>query len=432
MADINELILVVSESMNLNKKQNRNENELIRVAAATRRHMNFKNDTISLTTKRNDDSVTVGVFHAFITDIRRLQESGKYTPEQIKRVGFVTSEVFNKINNIDVKPKDKPKDKPAETLIGADPEFLLFNVDGDVVSANNVMSKAGKIGSDGAMAEIRPDPATDPSVLVDNITTLLTNKEITKYILPYSWIAGVYHKDGVRDYPIGGHIHLGNPADINKLSTERKMFLFAVINKIMDELLAVPLVKLDGDELGKHRRSECKMALGNMGYGYYGEWRQCDGRLEHRTLSGLWLMHPEIAKCVLGTAKAIANEVFGILSSESYKDSMFLHPTIHVNDHKSLYRAEFDDWESISIAKMLGCTRASSSMKVMLDTSKARHITKNFLSEWYTRMKGLSTYNKYSAYIDKMYAILSLPRNEAIKVGFNIKENWVDGKPFKI
>lgn len=429
MADKKDLILVVSNSMDTNKKPDRDENALIRLPASTRKYMNFMQDEVNIGKEENNvPEVVVRVFKAFHKDIVQVTESGKYSPEQLKRIAFVTSDVYKRVNS----PKIKLEKAPFSTLIGADPEFLLFNNDGKVICAIDVMSKHGKIGSDGAMAEIRPEPSEDPSILVDNIKLLLSDKALTNKILPYNWMAGVYYKDDVRDYPIGGHIHLGNPVGIDKLSISKKMFLFAVLNKIMDELLAIPMIKLDGNDLGRHRRSECKMTLAGNGYGYYGEWRQCDGRLEHRTLSGLWLMHPELAKCVLGTAKAISNEMFGIVHAEDYRDTLFTHPNIGLLEHKNLYRPEFDDWGSIEIAKKLGCTSSSAFMSSMLNSSKSNNITKALLSDWYAHMKSLSSYNKYSHYIDKLYKILNLPKNEVTKTGLNIKDNWLNNKSFPI
>jgi len=317
-------------------------------------------------------------------------------------------------------------------LIGADPEFLLFDNENNVVRANNILQKPGKIGSDGAMIEIRPDPTPDPLKLVKNMKDIFQDKELTDSIKDFNWKAAIYYKDNVRDYPVGGHIHLGNPKGIEVLSPNAKFFLFGVLNKIMDELLAVPLIKLDGPDLGKARRSDCQMAMGNTGYGYYGEWRSCDGRLEHRTLSGLWLMHPAIAEFVLGTAKAIAEEMFGIIDYTNYNVDMFKLDSMPIQNHKELYATNFDSWGNIKIAKEMGCTKSSGYMADILNTSKSKSITKSFLNKWYSKMKKMHSYKKYSKCIDGLYTILSMPKKKFNNVGFNIKTNWIEGKEFPI
>lgn len=208
--------------------------------------------------------------------------------------------------------------------------------------------------------------------------------------------------------------------------------MFGIFNKILDELLSLPMIKLDGQDLGECRRSKCQMAMGNNGYGFYGEWRPCDGRLEHRTLSGLWLMHPVVAEAVLGTAKAIADEMFGLVEDKGYDLAYIRHPDIGFDDHKYLYRAEFDDWDKIGIAKDLRCIQSSSYMRSMLNASKAKSITKSFLTKWYSDMKKLSTYKQYAKHIDMLYAILSLPQKKISDVGFDLKKNWVEGKKFSM
>lgn len=433
------LILVVSDNMDSNKKPDRNENQLIRMGARARKNFAFKDPSIQLSYKSKDS--VVKVHEAFVSDIKRLKSEG-LKPKDLERVGFVTSETFRKLtpyggkmlkSNVFIGPikKKKPEKAPFEMLIGADPEFLLFDNDGNVVRANNVLPKQGPIGSDGAMIEIRPDPSDCPKELVENMAGIFKNGELTQRIKDYVWKAAIYHKDTQRDYPVGGHIHLGNPAALTKLvSGEPKSYLFAVLNKIMDELLALPLIKLDGSDLGKFRRSECQMAMGNNGYGFFGEWRPCNGRLEHRTLSGLWLMHPVVSECVLGTAKAIAEEMYKLAYDKDFDRSFFKHPDIEWGQHRRLYRAEFDDWASIKLASEMKCTKASSYMASMLNSSKAKSITKAFLMKWYKQMKGLSTYKKYSEQIDGLYSILSLPRSEVTKVGFDLKKNWLEGNGF--
>lgn len=436
------LILVVSDSMNTNKKPDRNEHALVRMSAGARNSFALADPDIQVSCKTQ--SSVLKVHKAFSADIKKLKKEGLSLAE-LKRVGFVTKDTFQKLttsnrsilkSNVFIGKPEKPK-KPAkapfEMLIGADPEFLLFDNDGNVVRANNVLPKPGPIGSDGAMIEIRPDPTQCPSKLVTNMKGIFANNQLTNSIKDYAWKAAIYHKDAQRDYPVGGHIHLGNPPGMGKfISGDSKSYLFAVFNKIMDELLAIPLIKLDGSDLGKSRRSDCQMAMGNDGYGFYGEWRSCNGRLEHRTLSGLWLMHPVVAECVLGAAKAIAEEMYKMAYEEDFTRKLYKHPDINLGNHKMLYRPEFDDWSSITLTAALNCTKSSSFMASTLNTSKTKSITKAYLKGWYAQMKRLSTYRKYSKQIDKLYAILCMPRKNVTDVGFNLKTNWLEGKRFPI
>jgi len=422
------MILVVSDNMDANKKPDRDEDSLVRLSAVARKSFDLDASQVEVTGIAKHGMLNI--HQAFSKDVKFAKN--KFSTTELKRVGFVTTRMFKRLTGKVAKTAEDVwiSETPLTTLIGADPEFLLFDASGNVVRANNILGKPGKIGSDGAMIEIRPDPSPDPETLVKNMKDIFKDRQLTDPIKDLDWQAAIYHKDDVRDYPVGGHIHLGNPVGIAKLSSPAKIFLFAVMNKIMDELLALPLIKLDGTDLGKSRRSECQMAMGGVGYGYYGEWRPCDGRLEHRTLSGLWLMHPFMAECVLGTAKAISEELFKRVEDSGYDKDTFNHPGIALNDHKFLYRGEFDDWSSINLAKDLECVSSSAYMANMLNQSKARSITKPFLKKWYNKMKKLSTYQKYAKAIDGLHSILSLPGNSVHAVGFNIKENWLGGKKF--
>lgn len=433
------LTLIVS------KKMSKTEDSRVRLTASAREVLCSSGYDTELVGSKG--SRRLKVHESFSDDIKYARSVG-YSLKELKHIGFVTGSVFKQLTGTNtntatgilitkvsnLKPEVVPKTSEIinKTLIGADPEFLLFDNNSNVIRANTIIQKEGRIGSDGAMAEVRPPPTTNPMDLVQNIADAFKDTTLTDKISNYKWSAGVYHKDNVRDYPIGGHIHLGNPEGIEKLTSEKKTFLFAVLNKIMDELLALPLIKLDGVTLGKSRRSDCQMAMGNGGYGYYGEWRPCDGRLEHRTLSGMWLMHPVVAEFVLGTAKAIADEMFGIVVSSSYNSSIFEHKGVSNINHKRLYLSEFDDWPNIKIAAEMGCVRSSLYMSNVLNASKTSSITKPFLTNWYKQIKGMSTYKKYSKYIDGLYHILSVPRSQISKIGFDIKENWVNEKPFQI
>jgi hypothetical protein len=424
------MILVPSEKMDGNKKKDRNENVLVRMSATARKNLGF-NDKVELwpnttdTEKRMKCSVLLDIFQAFAADIKALKADG-FTEEELRRVGFVTTKTYNRITGNSTAKVHKSiwiSDTVDTTVIGADPEFLLFNQDGGVVRANNVLSYHGSLGCDGAMAEVRPKPAISPEELVANIRSIFADPKLTKPISPFRWMSGCYYKDHQRDYPMGGHIHIGNPARIAKLPLERREDLFKVFNKILDELLAVPMIKVDGAELGSARRTKCTMGK----FGYFGEWRTCNGRLEHRTLSGHWLMHPKLATCVLGTAKAIIDEVFSYVAQNDYSTS-YMYPTKFRGVH--LWRPDFDRWQEFPLAADMGCVETSSKMVDLLNTSSAVNINAKFLQAWHKRMRGLSTYKKYAMYIDGLYEILKFKVKHFQDFEKHIQRNWLEGNRF--
>ena len=275
------LILIPSIRMDSNKKSDRNENSLVRMSKVSRDVMGFKNKVELYPNSNAEDrlrgSVLLDIFHAFSSDIEGARANG-VSEEELSRVGFVTTKTYNRILGVGNKKTNTIwiTEDINDTVVGADPEFLLFDKNNRVVRANSVLSFTSPIGCDGAMAEIRPKPAISPEEIMDNILTLLTNKGYTDPIKDFSWMAGCYYKDDIRDYPIGGHIHIGNPVKVAEIPMERRMGLFKSLNKILDELLAIPMIKIDGDDLGRARRTESAMGK----YGYFGEFRPHQGRLE--------------------------------------------------------------------------------------------------------------------------------------------------------
>ncbi|MEA3471201.1 MAG: hypothetical protein U9R24_05765, partial [Thermodesulfobacteriota bacterium] len=199
---------------------------------------------------------------------------------------------------------------------------------------------------------------------------------------------------------------------------------FKVFNKIIDELLALPMMKLDGTN-GNKRREGC--AMGN--YGYFGGYRLCDGRLEHRTLSGIWLSHPKLAEVVFGVAKAIIDEVYKLIANNDF-NMEYMYPENLKN--RNIFNVNFDDWGRIQLANDIGCTRPSIEMQKLLIKSQAKVINKPFIKKWHTHMKGLSTYGKYETYIDALAELLCRPAKELQGIDTCIKSNWLEGKKFKL
>ena len=91
----NKLILVPSESMDGNKKPDRDENSLLRVPKAVRDSLDIQNDIISLTAA--DKKAELKLFKAFSKDLIKMRElilEGLLEPADISRVAFVSSKTF--------------------------------------------------------------------------------------------------------------------------------------------------------------------------------------------------------------------------------------------------------------------------------------------------------------------------------------------------
>jgi len=423
------LIIVASDKMDSNKKQDRNEDGLLRMSAKARNNMGYKDEVeVYPNTKdisrRLNGAMMLTIFQAFSSDIKRLRKEGS-TEEELQRTAFVTSRTFQKIvgrNNED-SSNIWITDEIEDTVIGSDPEFLLFNRHGEVVGARSVMGYNGPIGCDGAMAEVRPEPAITPGGLTSNIRKIFADKKLTESIIQYDWIAGCYFKDNARDYPIGGHIHIGNPSKVASMGQENRRIFFMAFNKVLDELLAIPMIRVDGSKCGGARRNNCAMGK----YGYFGGLRLCAGRLEYRTLSGMWLMHPKLTELVFGTAKAIIDEVYRQVAHNKFSTEYMVASILRNSD---CWNKNFNSWQSVPLTKDLGCTRPSAEMIGLLNNSSPKEINLKALYAWYQKMRSLSTYKTYAKYIDGLYEVLKSKPAVFEKINKELKTNWLNGGKF--
>jgi len=188
-------------------------------------------------------------------------------------------------------PQPSPSGQPV--VLGADPEFMLLDEEGRLVLASRFFPRHGLIGCDAAryreeplphhhpIAEIRPDPAEDPAVLLHCLYEALRAAQERVPAPSLRWLAGGMP---FRGYPIGGHIHIsGAPLHFRLLRT-------------LDAYLALPLVLIE-DEGCIQRRPR---------YGFLGDFRIKEhGGFEYRTLPS-WLISPVVAGGVLALAKLVA------------------------------------------------------------------------------------------------------------------------------
>jgi hypothetical protein len=420
------VILVPSKLMDDNQKPDRDENSLVRMAKVAREVLD--EEGIALAGKK---AMELKTFMAFSKDIERargLVEEERLKEDDLKKVCFVSSANFTKLggNGDFFKCKLATEEVLSELLIGTDPE-LLFMDKGKIVHANQVngFGNQYKFGFDGAMAELRPDPANTPEGLVANIRSVLNDDAIINPVSKYDWVSACYYETNVRDYPVGTHIHIDNPKKIADLEQGRRYRLFAVTNKILDELLTLPMIRLDGND-GHKRRARCKMSAANgynrdrygKGYGFFGEWRAANGRLEYRSLSGLPLMDPDICTMVFGVAKAIAEAVY----SEALKNN--LDPNFILPDDfskKGIYSNNFTSWEDVPLAVSLECTAHSKEVADLMNESSRSKVSPRFIKGWLQRVRKLSTYNKYEDYIEGLGDLLSC--SAAVLEGFNKNMN---------
>lgn len=184
-----------------------------------------------------------------------------------------------------------------QVMLGADPEFALRDQSGEMAIASDYLQKYGAVGYDGVrlktelpsnqypLVEVRPDPSTEPEIVLKNIYKALHLAQRKIDDDSISWLAGGMPFDG---YPIGGHVHVSGTA-----------LHFDLIRKL-DTYLAVPLCLLEDRGCLKRRPR----------YGFLGDVReQPHGGFEYRTLPS-WLVSPRMTKGVLTLTKVIVESQY--------------------------------------------------------------------------------------------------------------------------
>jgi len=425
MAKKQQLILIVSDLMSTNKKQNRQENRLVRMSEDVREFMDFKDNKVEVypsdtnTSQRLKGAMLLDIYKAYSSDLKKLKEK-KFSKEELKKIGFVTKNTFKKISNTnDVNANVWVSDDINDSVLGADPEFIFKDSANKIIHADSLLNYNSVLGSDGPMAEIRPTPSINPTEFIKTIKDIFVGGLKKSNIKHLQWIAGCFYTSPIRSYSIGGHVHIGTPIQlINGFTPSNLMWFFYCLNKILDELIGIPLTKLDGIINSRERRTR---------YGYFGELRCNSNRLEYRSLSGTWLLHPELTGAVIGTVKAIVNETYIHVMNNKIQKSYIKHSSASLTD---IYSKGFNEWHNIGLTKDIGCTCSTIELKTKIDKPCAADMTIEYVKKWYKRIKNLSTYNDYATYIDTLYNILLMPLSVFNKFDRNLQHNWIEDAPF--
>ena len=446
-----QLILIPSSRMDKNSKKDRNEDQLIRMGQIARENLELTNEKeVELwPDKTVEDRISrsrvLKIFQAFAGDLKEAK--GNLNSEEYDRVGFVTKRTFDYICGPGIN-NDKNiwiADEISDTVIGADPEFIL--TDGNILHyAANYMDHNGDLGSDGSLAELRPAPAIGVDMFVENIRAILTNKNKTKPIAKLDWIAAccpnMARSDNGRSsqYPVGGHVHVGTPRKIaDKLEKDSaelfKHSMFSTMNKCLDDLVGVPALKFDDKGESIARR---------LSYGKYGQYRDDHNRLEYRTLSGMWMAHPKLALAVLGAVKAVTESFFLLLETHNL-DREYLSSKYVFRDkyYRNGYQAPagvteitspyetFAGWKDMPILKDLGATASSTEVRNALHKYEIT-FNKDYIGKISEAYRNLPMYDHYREYIEMFLELISLPHKEIVKMNKDIKETWTEDAAFII
>jgi len=430
----NGIILVVSKKMDRNVRRNekRSERKLIRIGRKARENLGLEREKVvelwpdGDTSKRVNRGLVLNIYHAYSADLKEIKKT--MSEEDYLRVGFVTSETFNylcgdiadnKVDNIWI------ADSIDDIIIGADPEFVLLNSK-QFIYASHVqgLGHMGKLAHDGPLAELRPEPEISVDKFIENIKTILTNDEKVELIDKYTWYADPFFEPDTIEpcvYGIGGHIHIGTPRlileGINDPDTKYSMF--TVLHYILNYLLAIPFMIIEGAEKSVYRRRKSN-------YGRVSDFRTDRDRLEYRVVSGAWLKHPTIAKAVLGTAKAIAEAYYKYLERKGIAKAF---TPIYTDTHTFL-GDDMNLLPELAVSKEFGVDLGRDGLKPILEVHGELDdsLVKNILQ----KLKELPTYNKYNKYIDTFIELVNRGLKEKeLRVTPYFKSAWKYNRKLK-
>ncbi|NOU99079.1 putative amidoligase domain-containing protein [Paenibacillus planticolens] len=219
-------------------------------------------------------------------------------------------------------------------MLGTDPEFLLLSPQGQVVFADRFLTRVGEVACDAIvlsghrlilpLAELRPQPSTDPRELVKNLQSAMqiAARSITDESL--AWLSGGMPVGG---YPLGGHIHFS------------RCWLSVHLLRALDNYLALPLILIEGDTTRQRRPR----------YGFLGDFRKkSHGGFEYRTLPS-WMQSPLITRGVFALAALIADN-YWLLTRQPLQDPE-IEAAYYRGDKQRLQRVVARLWQDIEQLK---------------------------------------------------------------------------------
>ena len=255
-----------------------------------------------------------------------VEDAHKFKKIKENNIGFVTNRTHQFINGGKGILWIEKHEATEVITIGADPEFLFMDDEktaryaADIAYENPYenFSLLSPLGSDGPCGEIRPEPNIKTEKVKDSIRDIIDEYSNKDFLNKYIWKVLAYFKGKInyttmpidREVSTGGHVHISLPKYLldKKLSNEYKYTLYKNITKILDHYIAVPLLRLEDDDVLKRRE--------NCYYGRAGDVRYSDDRFEWRTPSGIWLSDPKYAQGVLSTAQDVAAWAYNNLAPE--------------------------------------------------------------------------------------------------------------------
>lgn len=185
---------------------------------------------------------------------------------------------------------------PNTLTLGCDPEFVIVDNSGEVVNADRLLAKSGKLGSDAGLGELRPEPSTKPRDVLLNLKTLINSFEEHPVCKKYGAVSTSYYKG----WMTGFHVHLGLPREIISLSANKSIEFIRSFVRVLDYYIGIPTMLADETDRRRLSRGD---------YGKPGDFRLSRKTMEYRTPGGFHLRSPLYARRLLEATHRVAEDV---------------------------------------------------------------------------------------------------------------------------
>lgn len=237
-----------------------------------------------------------------------LKVAPAYTEDMLidsnKPICYVTSDVMLSINGNRVGEIKQEVKRSVGITLGCDTEFFILDDKMNIVNPAKFFREFGEIGYDMPMVEIRPQPATDPITLSNNIYELIG--KTAGILKPYNItpaFASNYNGNSA-----GFHIHFGLPKEIlnDSMFRYKTALLLTYALDFYISLFSVLSENTEDINRRQHKASE---------YGGIGDYRIDVITFEYRSIGGHVLRDKELVEDILCLSYIVVDDIINRLYS---------------------------------------------------------------------------------------------------------------------
>ena len=207
-------------------------------------------------------------------------------------IAYVSKKTYDLVNGVGEKFK---------MTLGCDPEFVFTNDCRFVYPASRWLPHRGKIGHDGPLAELRPDPGDHEDQVVENLRQLIRSLPgmIGKRFRRHDAYTPEAHSCW-ENYALGFHIHIGLPRELLTFAAPNTREFLESLVAALDYFVGIPAMLLEDTNVRR---------LGDGQYGKPGDYRISSRTIEYRTPGGFHLRHPYYAAGIMGLALCVSKDI---------------------------------------------------------------------------------------------------------------------------